>query len=320
MNAYSTVLDFFQSHYMDRFGKSKLKPMELPGVSSAYCLESSVLKAGNGPRLLMHDHPVKDVVILTHGLSDSPYYLQAVARRFYAAGCQVVMPLLPAHGLIDPDQAMEDEELDRKWRATIDHAVQTAAMLGDRVSIGGFSTGGALSLNRILRDRATINGGLFLFSGALSIGGLAEAAGRLNFIQSISRITDGKIIGVGRDPYKYPVLPNFAGLELVQIINENRMLLNDQIVSLPVFAAHSVHDTTAELSGILEFMEKSVEKGVTVVVSAQVTHSSLPLEQAVPLNLQETLGPELPPPANPMFDSMMEGALRFFHKEIRKEG
>lgn len=322
MEKFSEILTRFKSHYQDRLGASEYQKISLPGIDHAYCLENSLLKAGNGPRLFLHDSPTDEVIVLTHGLSDSPYYMQAVACRFYAAGCQVVMPLLPAHGLIDPDRAMEDDQLDQKWKATIDHAVETAAMLGKRVSIGGFSTGGALSLNRVLREEAITNGGLFLFSAALSIGGLAETAGRLNFIQSITRITDGKIAGVGRDPYKYPMLPSFAGFELVQIINENRAMSEEkgrEKLSLPVYAAHSFHDTTAELKGILSFMENHVKKGVTMIVSSGVSHSSLPLDCPVALNLREALGPANPPAANPMFDWMMEGALRFFEKEIKKK-
>lgn len=320
MNAdYTKALETFKEHYLSRLGVCEIESQHDPEISGVYCLNSPLLKPGNGPRLLLQKEAAEEVIVLTHGLSDSPYYLEAVARRFYRAGCQVVMPLLPAHGLIDPDLAMQDDLLDRKWRETIDHAVFTASLLGKKISIGGFSTGGALSLNRILRDQSHINGALFLFSGALSIGGLAEVAGRLNFIQSITRITDGKILGVGRDPYKYPMLPNFAGIELVQIINENKDLLQKNTISIPVFAAHSVHDTTAEVAGILEFMEKKVEKGITVLVSSQVTHASLPLETAITLNEQEELGPVLPPPANPMFHWMMDGAMRFYGQEVRSE-
>ena len=41
-------------------------------------------------------------------------------------------------------------------------AVEFAKLLGKKVSIGGFSTGGALSLNKILRDSNSIKGGLFV--------------------------------------------------------------------------------------------------------------------------------------------------------------
>lgn len=314
----TSVFEYFKEHYLTRLGTGELNSMRNPEMPEAYCLESPILRPGNGPRLLLQEKPAEEVIVLTHGLSDSPFYLEAVARHFYRAGCHVVLPLLPAHGLIDPDEAMKDEQLDQKWQETIDHAIHTAGLLGSRISIGGFSTGGALSLNRILRDSSSINGGLFLFSAALSIGSLAEVAGRLSFIQTITRITDGKIIGVGRDPYKYPMLPSFAGFELVQIINQNKNLLEKRKVEMPVFAAHSVHDATAELGGILQFMEKHVEKGVTLVVSAQTPHASLPLDKEVPLNLKESLGPTLPPPANPMFDWMMDGALQFYKKEVRQ--
>lgn len=314
---HTKTLEFFTEHYLPRLVTGELLPLNDPEIPEAYCLDSPLLKPNNGPRLFLREENTREVIVLTHGLSDSPFYLEAIARRFYRAGCHVVMPLLPAHGLIDPDEAMQDEYLDRKWRETIDHAVHTASLLGDKISIGGFSTGGALSLNRILRDPSHINGALFLFSAALSIGNLAEVAGRLSFIQSITRITDGKVLGIGRDPYKYPMLPSFAGFELVQIINQNKKLLEDKKLQLPVFAAHSVHDTTAELAGIMKFMEDNVKKGVTTVISAQVPHACLPLEKDIPLNIEEELGPVLPPAANPLFNWMMDGVMRFYEKEVR---
>jgi pimeloyl-ACP methyl ester carboxylesterase len=315
----NALLLFFKTHYQSRLGQVEVRPLAVEGVAEAYILHSPLLKPENGPRLFLQREPTKDVLVLTHGLSDSPYYVQAIAEHFYAAGCHVILPLLPAHGLIDPNEAMKDETLNQQWRQTIDHAVETASRLGSRISIGGFSTGGALSLNRLLRAPAMIQGGLFLFSGALSIGGLAEMAGRLSFIQSLTRITDGKIVGIGRDPYKYPLLPSFAGLELVQIIHENNSLSEGRKLGHPVFAAHSVHDSTAQLNGILRFMEEKVVKGVTMVISAQVSHASVPLRREVLLNMEEKLGPEFPPAANPMFEWMMEGAMRFFRAEVRDQ-
>ena len=64
---------------------------------------------------------------------------------------------------------------------------------------------------------------------------------------------DGKFNGIGRAPYKYPVLPKFAGFELSQIIRENWQLCKDRVISQPVFAAHSMHDTTVEIKGVLDF-------------------------------------------------------------------
>jgi len=326
MSVIQQALRLFQDHYQGRLKTVEHRIDQREKIHEYHYFDSPLLRPGNGPRLLSHGEPTDDVIVFTHGLSDSPFYMESVARRFYERGCNVVMPLLPAHGLKDPDEAMEDRLLDRKWKKTIDNAVETALLLkkpGGRLSLGGFSTGGALSLNKVLRDRDhQVNGGLFLFSGALEIGDITETVGRLSFIQSITRITDGKVRGQGPNPYKYPELPNFAGLELIQIINENNRQLAKRKVALPVFAAHSVHDTTARLEGIVHFMKEHAERGVTVIIAHDVPHANLPLE--APIELGELLHPddepEHPPHANPQFEWMMTGALYFFERELRGGG
>jgi pimeloyl-ACP methyl ester carboxylesterase len=309
-------LALFEAHYRARFRSVKSETEQTPGGDKyGYLLTSDLLRAGNYPRIFHHGNKTNDVIILTHGLSDSPYYLAAIGRRFFDEGVNVILPLLPAHGLKDPDKAMEDPALDSKWKAAVDNAVEVAGKLGLRISLGGFSTGGALSLNKILREPASIQGGLFLFSSALDLG-LVDDVARIGFLQSIVRITDGKITGIGRDPYKYPVLPKFAGIELSQIINENWRLCKDRVISQPVFAAHSLHDTTVEIKGVLDFLQNHVKKGIAFIVSQQVSHSSLVLENDI--TLDDIPGaPEIEKPkANPGFRWMMDDAIRFFRENV----
>ena len=40
------------------------------------------------------------MIVLIHGITDSPYYMEAIGKQFYAKGYNVVLPLLPAHGLL----------------------------------------------------------------------------------------------------------------------------------------------------------------------------------------------------------------------------
>jgi alpha-beta hydrolase superfamily lysophospholipase len=128
----------FRTHYQARLG-----PLEERSANSRYTIRSTRLRGeGNHPNVLHHGTKTADVLVLIHGLTDSPFYMDAIGRAFHDAGVTVIFPLLDAHGLVDPDRAMEDDELAQKWRATVDHAVTVAAMLGDRISIGGFSTGG----------------------------------------------------------------------------------------------------------------------------------------------------------------------------------
>lgn len=330
---------FFEKHYQERLGT--IRTIDLSTASSgagvtqdithlhqeglqnnAIVYTSPLLKPGNGPRIFHHNRKMEDVIVLTHGYTDSPYYLQAVAVGFYKIGFNVIMPLLPAHGLNELGEALEDRSLDRQWRETIDHAVDTAAQLGNRISIGGFSTGGALSLNKLLNDRSNqINGGLFLFSAAISVGSMNEALTKINFLQSIARMIEGALTGIGRDPFKYPAMSKAGGMEVAQIVNDNNRLLEDgkekRKIKQPVFAAHSAHDKTATLNGLMDFMKEHVEEGVAMVISQSVEHACLPLETAINLN-PGTNKLNYPPIANPKFKWMIKGILDFVNQEVRK--
>lgn len=318
------VLERFKNHYQERFGQVESDIIaDEDGIKEQYVIKSDLLKEGNYPGIFHHKGHTKDVVVLTHGLSDSPYYMKAIARRFYCEGANIVLPLLPAHGLKDPDKAMEDFKLDTLWREEIDNAVEVALLLGDRVSLGGFSTGGALSLNKILRSPDKIQGGLFLFSGALDLGFVKETVGKLGIVQLFVKITDGKIKGIGRNPYKYPELPDFAGIELIQIIGENDKLIEDRKISQPVFAAHSVHDSTVKIEGIIDLLKNNVSTGIAFIISEiekekSVQHDELVLAQDIAIDESQKGGPEEAPKANPKFNWMMDDVIRFFTEHVVK--
>ena len=322
-SAIETAIQRFRSHYDDRLGSVSVITPETPGFKHTVLFDHSDLKADNGPRIFHHGDKTADVIVLTHGYTDSPYYLQAVARRFYEAGLNVVMPLLPAHGLKNPGEALQDKSLDSQWKNTIDNAIETAAFLGDRLSIGGFSTGGALSINKVLRDESgLISGGLFLFSAAIGLGDLNEAASKLGFLQTIIKLIEGETKGEGRDPYKYPEMSATGGIEVGNIVNENNRRLDGgkekTRVKIPVFAAHSAHDKTARLGGLISFMEDHVDNGASVIISESVEHACLPLEKDILLNDQYNNELSYPPVANPKFGWMMESTLSFFEREVRK--
>lgn len=337
-----TSLDFFKKHYGDRLdGKGTNNTNLSVEVNGEMIrLHHPDLKMDNGPRIFHHGKKTKDVIVLTHGYTDSPFYLQAVALKFHAAGLNVILPLLPAHGLREPGSALEDKSLDSQWRATIDHAVETATLLGDRISLGGLSTGGALSLNKILRDdEHKITGGLFLFSAAIDIGDLNERASKLNFLQSFIKVIEGPIQGEGRDPYKYPEMSQSGGMEVGQIVNDNNRRLQwgglPNRIKNPVFAAHSTHDKTASLAGLIHFMTNHVENGVTMamtqnrlrqkievgktlLVNDHLEHACLTLAEDILLNEDHSNKLDYLPKANPQFAWMMKGAIEFFEQAVKE--
>ena len=306
-----------ERHWRSKYLKNvKVGSREIDG-GQLFEIHSDMIKEGNHPRAYIHGKAVENVIILTHGLSDSPYYMDAVGRRFYDAGANVYITLLPGHGLIDPHEFIQDPELDGLWKEEMDGAVEIAQTMANRISMGGFSTGGALSYNKILRNPDLINGGLFLFAAAIDVRAIGILSQSL-FIQAVAKGVDGKIMGLGKNPYKYPKLPKFAGLELGQIIDENETLRGGKKITQPVFAAHSVHDDTAMLSAVIDLIKNYAEVASLFVVAEDCEHASLTLDKDI--ELIESFEEGKPAPCNPQFEEMMAACISFFQKYIVTEG
>jgi len=306
-------------HYKKRLGK--INPsfsVQKSGIEQTIDFLSPALKEENHPRIFYHGKPTQDVIILTHGLSDSPYYVKDIGRKFYKAGCNVILTLLPGHGRMEIKGKMEEEKLKRKWRKELDIAVDAGKTLGKRISLGGFSTGACLSLNKALRDPKLISGGLFLFSAALDLGYIAHGSNYFPFAHTIARYTDGNLKSTGTNPFRYPYLNNAAGLEVVRLIDETWKRLADKKIDQPVFVAHSVHDIRVSFGGIQTLMTRHVKRGFTFLISENIAHSQLVLKKPIQLDLDKKDGVRETPLANPKFNWMMENAIRYFQDEVKK--
>ena len=315
------TIELFAGHYAERLGAVEVRRRAIAGGEEV-TLSSPLLKGpGNEPQILVHSGgPTDDVIVLCHGLSDSPHYMRAIGDRFFAAGANVVLPLLPAHGLVDPDEAMEDGDLDRQWIAAFVHAVDVAENLGGRISLGGFSTGGALSVHEALREPERIDGGLFLFAAALSVGSVNEnLAWSLFLIPRLAKRMDGHYEGRGPNPYKYPKFPQYGGIELIEVIHEiNRMIDERGGPRQPIFAVHSIHDAAAMPEGVGKLLRTDGVRGVGIVIASNppLEHARLTLAEDIALDPAYIREGETPPVprAFPAFDRMMELALDFFER------
>jgi alpha-beta hydrolase superfamily lysophospholipase len=323
-NPVESALETFRADAALELGPVSLERSALPGGGERVEIVSEKLRGpGNAPVILHHGRRTEDAIVLIHGLTDSPHYMEAIGRVFHAAGVTVVLPLLPGHGLREPDADMEDSRLAERWKATADRAVALAAVLSDRVSMGGFSTGGALSVNKTLRSPEQVQGGVFLFSAALSVGTLNELAGHgVFFLPWVARLQDGEFRGEGPNPYHYPRFSQYGGLQLTHVIDENNELLERAPFPRPVFAVHSIHDTAALVQGIGDLFRRLAGTGIGIVLAHQppVEHGSIPLAEDIELDLSK-LGPgeEAPPVprANPNFRGMAELAVGFLRRYVQ---
>jgi alpha-beta hydrolase superfamily lysophospholipase len=312
------ILKTFGQTYKNRLGNYRVYTEAIKNNGYRHEIISPVLRGkGNYPFILSHNKYTEHVIILTHGLSDSPYYMEAIGWRFFDAGANVIFPLLYGHGLKFPDKAMQEWALIRKWKEDIDKTIAVAKLMGKNLSLGGLSTGAALSLNALLRYHSQITGGLFLFSAALEIGTLYENIGKLPMIQTYYRIKQEKLAGYGPNPYKYPVFSNFSGLQLAKLIQDNKRLIKNVKIFHPVFVAHSIQDPTTLISGVMDLLKNHVTNGVAYLITSlhgdqPLAHGDLVLEKPIKLLSGYPNNQLVAPKANPKFDDMMRTAIQFF--------
>jgi esterase/lipase len=193
--------------------------------------------------------PYKRGVLLTHGLTDSPYFMRHLAAFFQENGFRVMAVLLPGHGT-QPGDLLDVRW--QEWAKTVAYGADSLASEVDEIYLAGYSAGGALSVYQSLHDDRVR--GLFLFSPAFKISPKAAWA---NLHKPYSwLIPSAKWVSImpDRDIYKYESFPKNAAAQmyaLTQEINAQELLHK---LNLPVFTAASADDTTAYTSATLNFM------------------------------------------------------------------
>jgi len=267
---------------------------------------------GNAPFMLVHDEPADKVVVLVHGLSDSPFFMREIAGVLFNEGFDVIAPLLPGHGLRDADDDMEDSALAERWQAHVSEAVQLGQSMSDTVIIGGFSTGGALSVQHYLNNPESVEG-IMLFSGALALSENAESLSKIWGIKLLAKFLDGSYETHGPNPHKYPNVASFAGMELMDIIHGIReKLAQGETIDVPLFVAHSQADATTPIHGVEQLIDTTTKGNTFFVIdeSYDLCHADLVVNQILlnKMGFNKALVKEQEacaiPKANPLFDQM----------------
>jgi pimeloyl-ACP methyl ester carboxylesterase len=271
------------------------------------------VRDGCYPRLMEHEGAEAKSIVLVHGLTDSPYFLAAIGDYFFNnLGYNVYLPLLHGHGLREP-KGMEGVALE-EWKANVNFAVECAAAKNAGVSIGGLSTGGALSFYSAATNEK-ITGALYLFSAALDLaGGIGGLVGELKerlLRTFMADVLDNDKPLIGANPYRYCRMDMDGARELSRLIEETDELLKHYTEKEPfaqqVFAAHSESDTTANITGIEDLRKVSVADRFTffrIPEAVGVSHASLVLKD--PIYASNASPGDAPlEKANPQFQEMM---------------
>jgi alpha-beta hydrolase superfamily lysophospholipase len=281
---------------------------------------SAVLKNdGNAPYILHHGQPTKKVVVLFHGLSDSPFYFKSIAEAIYQQGHNVVVALLPGHGKKDADTDMEDPRLGERWTQHVAEVMAFSESLGQQKYIGGFSTGGALATQYILMNPKQVKG-LMLYSGALALDSGVEGMASIWGIRWLAKSLDGDYAAMGPNPHKYPSVAAFSAFQLTDVIFDVRERLENQHgIDVPIFAAHSLADVTTLFSGIEELtvQNKGDNSFFKIPADLNVCHADLVIskQQLVDMQYDDSAVSEPEtcdiPLANPQHPQMLAATLKF---------
>ncbi len=272
------AFDKFAAHYQLQLGK--VSSCRDPELNQFRVCSPLLRNEGNAPFIIHHGKKTNKVAVLFHGLSDSPFYMRAIAAKLHAQGLNVIVPLTPGHGLREADAAMEDPDMVQSWRQHADSVMQIAAQLGDEVYLGGFSAGATIATDYYLRHPRQVHA-LMLFSGALALSDYAESMAKIWGTKWLARIFDGDYESTGPNPHKYPRVSGYAGLQLMSVIYDIRAKLEaGQQIEVPLFAAHSQADLTTPYRGIEDLINHTNGAHMVFLIDEDydLCHADLPLD------------------------------------------
>lgn len=165
------------------------------------------------PKILHHGKRTEYVVVFTHGLFESPSFLQSLAQNFYDRDMNVVLPLLPGHWAQPPVDIKKATH--KQWIEEHNANIEIAKKLGSKIILAGYSTGGELAIEAVLSQKTPISA-LILWAPALGL-----------HMQTAAGSEFGSILGIDgnghrgipmADGYDVPYYAPQAGLAVFSLI------------------------------------------------------------------------------------------------------
>ncbi len=226
-------------------------------------------------------------ILLTHGLTDSPYFMRHLGEVFRSQGFRVLSVLLPGHGTRPGDL------LDVKWREwakAVAWATDRLAEEAEEIFLGGYSAGGALSLLQAMHDKRIR--GLYLFAPALDINHKAAFANLHKLTSWLLPRSKWLEIKPDRDFYKYESFAKNIAAQMFYLTIALGRLLRRQTLDIPVFVAASDDDKTVNINATISLMDRLInpDNQLVIYTADAVKLASRPYESRI--HWENSLFPE----------------------------
>lgn len=247
------------------------------------------------------------VVVLLHGLTDSPYSLRHVARRYLTNGFLVVAPRLPGHGTVPA--GLTDVEWE-DWLAATRLAVREAAARapGKPLEIVGFSNGGALALKYALDalsdDLLVRPDRLVLISPMIGITRFARFAGLAALPAWLPAFDKAAWLGLVPEfnPFKYNSFPVNGAVQSHRLTRALQASITAQARAgrlkdlAPVLTFQSVMDFTVSTRAIVDALYRQLPANGSELVLFDINRNTKlgPLLRATSYSALLRLLPPLP--------------------------
>ncbi|AFY55196.1 esterase/lipase [Rivularia sp. PCC 7116] len=207
-------------------------------------------------KFFFHSKPTQKVYVFFHGFTAGPYQFEPLGKRLFEAGYNVLIPLQPGHGVAGDFNGDNPPPLPLKREVYQSYAtswLKIAQILGDKVIVGGLSSGGTLAAWLALEYYHQIEKAI-LFSPYLSSKNAAVdfAVEVLPiYFEWFNKDNPGNF---GYKGFEIPALRLFLdmGQEILEKANNNPLS--------PMFIITSEGDAVIDRSDLKELFESVIDK------------------------------------------------------------
>ena len=227
------------------------------------------------------------VVVLLHGLSDSPYSMRTLAELYRRHGFVAIVPRMPGHGTVPAGLTREGR---KEWEATVEMAMAEARRRSGGhlpVQLVGYSNGGALAMLHVLRrigrgERNDVDR-IVLLSPMIEVNAFARYAGLAGVPAYFGRYAKSAWLDLlpEYNPFKYNSFPVRAARESYLVTSE----LQDAIALVtrqgaldkvpPILAFQSVVDDTVTAQAVMTRLFDALPANGSELVLLDVNHSRI---------------------------------------------